>query len=70
MIAASPYSRARKQARQLAIVPHQVSSVLAFRSYDLRHAGVSQRLNSGIPAPEVTARAGHSADVLLNSYAK
>lgn len=46
------------------------SSVLVFRPYDLRHAGVSQWLNSGVPAPEVAARTGHSVDVLLKIYAK
>ncbi|OIJ69211.1 tyrosine-type recombinase/integrase [Streptomyces mangrovisoli] len=70
VIAASSYARAWKQARELALVPDQVSSVLAFRPYDLRHAGVSQWLNSGVPAPEVAARAGHSVDVLLKIYAK
>jgi integrase len=59
-----------KQTRELAFLPEQVSSVLAFRPYDLRHAGVSQWLNSGVPAPEVAARAGHSVDVLLKIYAK
>ncbi|MFE0793552.1 site-specific integrase [Streptomyces mutabilis] len=48
----------------------EVSSVLAARPYDLRHAGVSQLLNSGVTAPEVAARAGHSVDVLLKIYAK
>ncbi|GHE54789.1 integrase [Streptomyces longispororuber] len=42
VVAASSYSRVWKRARELALVPHQVSSVLAFRPYDLRHAGVSQ----------------------------
>lgn len=70
VVAASSYSRVWKQARELALVPAQVSSVLAFRPYDLRHAGVSQWLNSGVPAPEVAARAGHSVDVLLKIYAK
>ncbi|GGV00690.1 tyrosine-type recombinase/integrase [Streptomyces spectabilis] len=70
VIAASSYSRVWKQTRELALTPHQVSSVLAFRPYDLRHAGVSQWLNSGVPAPEVAARAGHSVDVLLKIYAK
>ena len=66
----SSYSRAWKQARALAFPPEQVASVLAARPYDLRHAGVSRWLNSGVPAPEVAARAGHSVDVLLKSYAK
>lgn len=70
VIAASSYSRAWKQARELALMPHQVSSVLAFRPYDLRHAGVSQWLNSGVPTPEVAVRAGHSVDVLLKIYVK
>lgn len=70
MVAASSYSRVWKQTRELAFVPEQVSSVLAFRPYDLRHAGVSQWLNSGVPAAEVAARAGHSVDVLLKIYAK
>ncbi|MGV9508877.1 tyrosine-type recombinase/integrase [Streptomyces tendae] len=70
VIAASSYSRVWKQARELALLPHQVDSVMAARPYDLRHAGVSQWLNSGVPAPEVAARAGHSVDVLLKIYAK
>lgn len=70
VVAASSYSRAWKQARALALLPHQVDSVMAARPYDLRHAGVSQWLNSGVPAPEVAARAGHSVDVLLKIYAK
>ncbi|WP_319294833.1 hypothetical protein [Streptomyces sp. AK08-02] len=40
------------------------------RPYDLWHAGVSRWLNSGVPAPKVAARAGHSVDVLLKIYAK
>ncbi|NGO09315.1 site-specific integrase [Streptomyces sp. HC44] len=70
VVAASSYSRVWKQTRELALLPEQVSSVLAFRPYDLRHAGVSQWLNSGVPAPDVAARAGHSVDVLLKIYAK
>jgi integrase len=70
VVAASSYSRAWKRARELALLPGQVVSVMAARPYDLRHAGVSQWLNSGVPAPEVAARAGHSVDVLLKIYAK
>ena len=70
VVAASSYSRVWKRTRELAFLPEQVSSVLAFRPYDLRHAGVSQWLDSGVPAPEVAARAGHSVDVLLKIYAK
>lgn len=70
VVAASSYSRVWKRARKLGLLPDQVSSVLAARPYDLRHAGVSQWLNSGVPAPEVAARAGHSVEVLLKIYAK
>jgi integrase len=70
VVAASSYSRIWKRARELALLPGQVTSVMAARPYDLRHAGVSQWLNSGVPAPEVAARAGHSVDVLLRIYAK
>ncbi|MBD0736432.1 tyrosine-type recombinase/integrase [Streptomyces sp. CBMA29] len=70
VVAASSYSRVWKRARELALSPGQVRSVMAARPYDLRHAGVSQWLNSGVPAPEVAARAGHSVDVLLKIYAK
>ncbi|MFF7194121.1 tyrosine-type recombinase/integrase [Streptomyces sp. NPDC008079] len=70
VVAASSYSRVWKQARELGLLPAQVASVMAARPYDLRHAGVSQWLNSGVPAPEVAARAGHSVDVLLKIYAK
>lgn len=70
VVAASSYSRAWKQARELAFTPSQAASVMAARPYDLRHAGVSQWLNSGVPAPEVATRADHSVDVLLRIYAK
>jgi integrase len=70
VVAASSYSRVWKQARELGLDPRHVASVMAARPYDLRHAGVSQWLNSGVPAPEVAARAGHSVDVLLKIYAK
>lgn len=56
--------------RALAFTPAQVASPLARRPYDLRHAGVSLWLNSGVPATEVAERAGHSVKVLLQIYAK
>ncbi|GLZ12358.1 hypothetical protein Acsp04_25930 [Actinomadura sp. NBRC 104425] len=56
--------------RKLAFAPEQVASPLARRPYDLRHAGVSLWLNSGVPPTEVAERAGHSVNVLLRIYAK
>lgn len=43
---------------------------MAGAARDLRHSGVSQWLNSGMPAPEVVVHAGHLVDVLLKTYAK
>lgn len=70
VVASSSYYRVWRHTRTLALLPDQAASVLAAKPYDLRHAGVSQWLNSGVPAPEVAARAGHSVEVLLKIYAK
>ncbi|WP_237406836.1 hypothetical protein [Streptomyces sp. M2CJ-2] len=70
MIAASSYSRTWKQARGLALVPDQVASVLAFRPYDLRRAGVSRWLDSGVSPTEVAERAGSGVEILLSRYVK
>ncbi|MGY1453194.1 tyrosine-type recombinase/integrase [Streptomyces sp. SS8] len=70
VVASSSYYRVWRQARKLGLVPEQAASVLAAKPYDLRHACVSQWLNSGVPAPEVAVRAGHSVEVLLKIYAK
>jgi integrase len=40
------------------------------RPYDLRHSGITWRLNSGIPATEIAAWAGHSVEMLLRVYAR
>jgi integrase len=40
------------------------------RPYDLRHSGVTWRLNSGVPPTEVAAWAGHSVEMLMRVYAK
>ncbi|MEU7839126.1 site-specific integrase [Nonomuraea sp. NPDC049129] len=66
----SGYVRTWKTARALALTPSQAASQLAKRPYDLRHAGVSLRLNAGVPATQVAQWAGHSVEVLLKIYAK
>ena len=38
--------------------------------YDLRHSGVTWRLNSGVPPTEIAAWAGHSVEMLLRVYAR
>ncbi|MBQ1119669.1 tyrosine-type recombinase/integrase [Streptomyces sp. B15] len=70
VVASSSYYRVWTRAREFGLLPEQVSTVLAAKPYDLRHACVSQWLNSGVPAPEVARRAGHSVEVLLKIYAK
>ena len=40
------------------------------RPYDLRHSGITWRLNSGVPAAEVAAWAGHSVEMLMRVYAR
>jgi len=70
VIASTAISDVWAEARTLALTPEQVTSPLAGRPYDLRHAAVSLWLNAGVPAPEVAERAGHSVEVLLRVYAK
>ena len=58
-----------QKARPLAFTAAQVSSPLARRPYDFRHAGISWRLNAGIPGPRVAEWAGHSVEILYRVYA-
>jgi integrase len=64
-----PGSWSCTEAREKALTPAQYRSPLGRRPYDLRHAGVSLWLNSGVPATEVAHRAGHGVAVLLKIYA-
>ena len=70
MLYPSSYRYVWQQARPLGLIPGQVTSPLALRPYDLRHGGVSLRLNAGVPATQVAEWAGHSVEVLLTIYAK
>jgi hypothetical protein len=53
-----------QKVRATPLTPDQLASPLMKRPYDLRHSGVTWRLNSGVPATEVAAWAGHSMEVL------
>lgn len=64
------YGEVWAEARSAALSPSEVASPLARRPYDLRCAGVSFWLFSGVDAMEVARRAGHSVAVLLRVYAK
>ena len=69
-VASTAISDVWAEARTLALTPAQVTSPLAGRPYDLRHAAVSLWLAAGVPPPRVAERAGHSVEVLLRVYAK
>jgi integrase len=66
----STWWRVWQQVRAFSLTPEQAASPLLRRPYDLRHSGVTWRLNSGVPATEVAAWAGHSVEVLTRIYAK
>ena len=54
----------------MAFTPQQLRTPLLHRPYDLRHSGVTWRLNSGVPATEIAAWAGHSVEMLMRVYAR
>jgi len=64
------YRSVWQRARMSGLTPSQAASPLAQRPYDLRHGGVSLRLNSGVPPTQVAEWAGHSVEVLLTIYAR
>jgi len=66
----STYWQVWRKVRALSLTPEQLVTPLMKRPYDLRHSGVTWRLNCGIPAPEIAKWAGHSVEVLTRIYAK
>jgi integrase len=66
----STYWRVWQKVREMALTPTQLATPLMRRPYDLRHSGVTWRLNSTVPATEVAAWAGHSVAVLMRVYAR
>lgn len=58
-----------RKVRNLALTPEQLATPLMRRPYDLRHAGITWRLNSGVPDATVAKWAGHSVEVLNRVYA-
>ncbi|WP_174546395.1 tyrosine-type recombinase/integrase [Nocardiopsis dassonvillei] len=65
----STYGRVWQEARKRVLTAKQLKTALAGRVYDLRGAGISLGLNSGVPVPVLAERAGHSPAVLMNVYA-
>ncbi|MEU9632752.1 site-specific integrase [Streptomyces tendae] len=70
IVGSSAYDRVWHEARELALSPDLVCSLLAGRPYDLRHSALSTWLNAGVDPTEVAERAGNSVEVLMTSYAK
>lgn len=66
----STWWRVWGKARRLALPPEQLATPLMRRPYDLRHSGITWRLNSGVPATEIAAWAGHSVEMLMRVYAR
>jgi len=66
----STYWQVWGKTRALALTPEQLATPLMRRPYELRHSGVTWRLNSGVPPTEVAAWAGHSVEVLMRVYAR
>jgi integrase len=64
----STYGRTWQKARIKALDVQQVSSALARRPYDLRHACVSTWLKAGLDPARIAEWAGHSVEVLLRIY--
>jgi hypothetical protein len=58
-----------RKVRALSLTPEQLATPLMKRPYDLRHAGIVWRLNSGVSAAEVANWAGHSVEVLTRIHA-
>ncbi|MFC9621100.1 hypothetical protein ACFTXM_14180 [Streptomyces sp. NPDC056930] len=67
---AAAYGKTWERARKKALAPNEQSTVLAKRPYDLRHAGISFWLHSGVDPAECARRAGQSVQVLFQYYAK
>ncbi|MFI5863671.1 integrase [Streptomyces sp. NPDC051546] len=64
------YGTTWKRAREHVLTPYELSTRLAKRPYDLRHAGISFWLHSGVDPAECARRAGQSIEVLFRHYAK
>ncbi|MEV4917853.1 tyrosine-type recombinase/integrase [Streptomyces tirandamycinicus] len=66
----SGYGEVWARAREKALSEAERDSLLAKRPYDLRHAGISFWLSSGVDPAECARRAGHSLAVMFRIYAK
>ncbi|WP_030572032.1 tyrosine-type recombinase/integrase [Streptomyces aureocirculatus] len=67
---AAAYGTTWARARKYVLTRTELASGLAKRPYDLRHAGISFWLYSGVDPAECARRAGQSIEVLFRHYAK
>ncbi|MER5730385.1 hypothetical protein ABT084_18975 [Streptomyces sp. NPDC002138] len=67
---AAAYGMPWKRAREYVPTPNGLSTRLAKRPYDLRLAGISFWIHSGVDPAECARRAGQSIEVLFRHYAK
>ncbi|MEH0421142.1 tyrosine-type recombinase/integrase [Streptomyces sp. B21-083] len=67
---AAAYGTTWARARKYVLTRTELTSKLAKRPYDLRHAGISFWLYSGVDPAECARRAGQSIEVLFRYYAK
>lgn len=67
---AAAYGTTWARARKYVLTRTELASKLAKRPYDLRHAGISFWLYSGVDPAECARRAGQSIEVLFRHYAK
>ncbi|MFJ5097967.1 hypothetical protein [Streptomyces sp. NPDC088557] len=67
---AAAYGKTWERARKKVLAPDEQPTLLAKRPYDLRHAGISFWLHSGVDPAECARRAGQSIQVLFQYYAK
>ncbi len=64
------YGTTWARARKYVLTRVELTSGPAKRPYDLRHAGISFWLYSGVDPAECACRAGQSIEVLFRHYAK
>ena len=68
VVAPTKWWQAWQQIRQATLTAEQRRSPLLQRPYDLRHSGVTWRLNNGAPPAEVAAWAGHTVVQQQKTY--
>ncbi|MFI2077941.1 tyrosine-type recombinase/integrase [Streptomyces triculaminicus] len=69
-VQSAAYGKTWKRAREIALSKEEQASLVAKRPYDLRHAGISFWLHSGVDPAECARRAGQSIEVMFRVYAK